>query len=104
MPNRELRQSQVITTFGPGSIVDYGGESFMISIADDWEYPRGDAIGNHIITDEKRLLNRLNCQELEDKNAQPKKSKKWTSINKAELTKLEGTEVRISVAMNQSSS
>lgn len=64
MQNRELRQSQIITTFGPGSIVDYGGESFMISVADNWEFPGGDALQSHIITDEKRLLSRLNCTEL----------------------------------------
>jgi len=40
MPKRVLRRSQLITTFGPGAIVDLPRESVMIAGIDEWPHSR----------------------------------------------------------------
>jgi hypothetical protein len=50
-PHGQLRQSQVVTTFGPGSLVDLPGHSVLISGLDDWT--QGEQI------QEQRLVEKL---------------------------------------------
>ena len=42
-PQGEIRQSQLVTTFGPGSMVDLPNHSVLISGLDFW-LPGGDSI------------------------------------------------------------
>lgn len=41
-PDGELRQSQVITTFGPGAMVDLPEHSVIVGGLDQWSFPRGE--------------------------------------------------------------
>lgn len=38
-PDGEVRQSQLITTFGPGALVDLVSDAVVISGLDFWHFP-----------------------------------------------------------------
>src|SRR5439155_17891029 len=55
MSNEQLRSSQVVTTFGPGSMVDLPETSVIIAGLDHWNYDR-----NQIpVVEEPRLVEKL---------------------------------------------
>ncbi len=54
--NGELRTSQIVTTFGPGSMVDLPDSSVIVSGLDHWEYDKTKDIP---IVDEPRLVEKI---------------------------------------------
>lgn len=53
----EIRSSQVITTYGPGALLDLPRHSVMVAGLDTWR-PRGGAFKQHLRIDEPRLPER----------------------------------------------
>lgn len=53
----ELRASQVVTSYGPGSMIDLPDDSVIVAGLEEWKYDRS-RISDHII-DERRLLEKL---------------------------------------------
>ena len=53
MANDFIRQSQLVTTYGPGSMIDLPDYSVMVSGLDEWAYQRRERI------DEPRLVAKL---------------------------------------------
>jgi hypothetical protein len=43
-PDGEIRQSQVISTFGPGAMVDLPDHSVIIGGLEHWDFPRGERV------------------------------------------------------------
>lgn len=56
----EIRQAQVISTYGPGSLIPVGGESFMVAGTDFWFGSGGPEV--HEIFHEARLESHLGVQ------------------------------------------
>ncbi len=63
MPENILRQSQLITTYGPGAMIDLPDRSVIISGLDDWSYRGGDRIEEPRLTAKLRAL--LNVPSLD---------------------------------------
>ena len=58
MANDLIRQSQLVTTYGPGAMIDLPDYSVMVSGLDDWAYQRREKIDEpRLVAKLRRLLN-----------------------------------------------
>jgi hypothetical protein len=63
-PNGEIRRSQIVTTFGPGAMVDLPEHSGIVAGLEHWGSPEKDGSGFREI-EEPRLLAKLAAQKIE---------------------------------------
>ena len=57
----EIRSSQVITTYGPGALLDLPRHSVIVAGLGTWR-PRGGAFKQHLGIDQPRLAERTCCR------------------------------------------
>src|SRR5882762_1531578 len=82
-PHGQIRQSQVVTTFGPGSMLDLPNQSVLVSGLDDW-FNKGPQINEPRLLEKlSRLLDRGDLTlhapppDSQDQNAPPTGIRGW---------------------------
>lgn len=66
-PDGEVRQSQIVTTYGPGALVDLIHDAVVVGGLDFWHFGQGDGVP----VDEPRLRDALILRFQKDKNRRP---------------------------------